>query len=90
MGSVDLIVIAVLRVLNVPVATYAWKWIFGSAEEFWDRVKFWLTPDILSMLRGEYWRDYWSELKLALWILVCLAPPAIGWWAIRVLLVDRV
>ncbi len=49
-----------LRVLFAPI--------FGSKEEFTECVKFWLTPDIVSLFRGEYWEDSWAEFKLFIWL----------------------
>lgn len=31
-------------------------------------MKFYLTPDIISLFRGKFWEDYWAETKLALWL----------------------
>ena len=64
-------VLGVLIVVNIPVYYLFWKWLFGSWEEFWECLRFWLTPDIISAFRGEYFEDFWSEMKLAWWLLVC-------------------
>jgi len=42
---------------------------FGDAEGFMDCVRFWLTPDVFSLFRGEWIEDRWSEMKLGLWLL---------------------
>lgn len=41
---------------------------FETKDEFITCVKFWFTPDIASILRGEYFDDHWAEFKLWLWI----------------------
>ena len=31
-------------------------------------MKFYFTPDIISLFRGKFWEDNWAETKLALWL----------------------
>ena len=42
--------------------------LFEDWEEFAECVKFYFTPDIISLLRGKFWEDNWAETKLALWL----------------------
>lgn len=55
-------------IAGAAVMALLFKPLFGDKEEFIDCVKFWITPDLLSLLFGEYCKDRWSELKLGLWI----------------------
>ena len=41
---------------------------FDDREEFFEAIKFWLTPDIVSMFKGNYWEGGWAEFKLFVWI----------------------
>jgi len=41
--------------------------LFETWDEFLECLKYWIKPDILSMIRGEYWEDNWAELKLVIW-----------------------
>lgn len=50
---------------------------FGDKEEFMSCVKFWFTPDIVSLFRGEYWENDWAEFKLFIWV-GCSAAIAYG------------
>jgi len=43
------------------------------SKDFIDCIKFWFTPDIVSMFRGQYWEDNWAELKLLLWLALSIA-----------------
>ena len=61
----------VLGVVNIPIYVLIGKVIFGCWSDFLEAVKFWLTPDSLSMFRGEYTDDIWAELKLGFLIGVC-------------------
>lgn len=55
-------------VIGIVVALLLLKPFFGTREEFFGCLKFWMTPDIVSMFRGEYLTDWWSETKLGFWI----------------------
>lgn len=60
-GALSVVVAAlVLMVLFRPI--------FGSKEGFYECLKYWLKPDIISWFRGEHLEDAWAELKLFLWI----------------------
>lgn len=45
---------------------------FEDWDDFVEAVKFWLTPDIISIFRGEWTEDMWAELKLT-WFLLGVA-----------------
>lgn len=47
--------------------------LFGNKEELIKCIKFWFTPDIVSMFRGQYWDDHWAEFKLLIWLGVSVA-----------------
>lgn len=41
--------------------------LFGDANGFWECMEFCLTPDLISLFRGEYWEDWAGEFKLGIW-----------------------
>ena len=41
-----------------------YRMIFKDFEELMESVRFWLTPDCISFMRGEGFQDYLAELKL--------------------------
>ena len=45
-----------------------YRLLFGSREEFVECLRYWITPDIVSLFRGKFWEDSWAELKLGVWI----------------------
>ena len=55
-------------VTGITALILSFKMIFRDSEDFFDCLKFWLMPDIISLFRGEYMDDYFSELKLGLWL----------------------
>lgn len=63
--------LVVLVVVNAPLYWVLGKLFFGSWEVFWECVKFWFKPDILSWFDGTYWEDHEAEWRLFLWMLLC-------------------
>jgi len=62
----------ILVILNIPLYI-AFGWVFfGTWDGFWEGIKFWGTPNIISAFRGEYWEDRWAEIKLFLWGAFCV------------------
>jgi hypothetical protein len=61
----------ILGVVNLPVYFGLGWMIFKDIDDFWESFRFWLTPDIFSAFRGEFWDDWWGELKLGVWIALC-------------------
>ena len=66
----------------VTVMAVLFKPLFGDWEEFVECVKFWITPDVFSLIDGEYLEDRWSELKLVFWVICGL----LSWSGVYVVL----
>ena len=62
-----------LAVVNIPLYWILYRTLFTDVDELADAIKFWITPEIFSAFRGEYWDDIWAEFKLLLLALVCAA-----------------
>lgn len=62
----------VLAIVNIPLYLGLGYVLFGDWQGFWDCVRYWFTPDWVSLFRGEYWEDCWSEAKLFLFAALCL------------------
>ncbi len=56
---------------NVPVYWLIGWVIFGNWGEFRECIRYLLTPDIISLFRGERGEDWWAEMKLAYWVVLC-------------------
>lgn len=41
---------------------------FSSKEQFFECVKYYLTPDVWSFLKGEFQNDFFAEFRLLLWL----------------------
>jgi hypothetical protein len=61
----------ILAVVNIPVYIGLGSAFFGDFSGFFECIRFWLTPDWVSLFRGEYWEDNWAELKLFVFIALC-------------------
>jgi hypothetical protein len=74
----------IIALANIPVYIgIAWV-VFDSVERFDECLKFWLMPDLLSALRGEYWEDIGGELHMWWWIGLCAgAVYAEHWLLVR-------
>lgn len=55
-------------IASLTTAYMLFTLLFESREEFFECVKFWFTPDIVSALRGNYFEGSWAEFKLWIWI----------------------
>ena len=71
--------LGILAVANIPVYWLFWKAFFKSWSDFAECLRFWLTPNIISMFRGEYWEDRHAEFKLLWFVLTCAAAPLAEW-----------
>ena len=69
--EINITLAIVLAVVNIPLYLILGKFFFDGWSGFWDAVKFWLTPDLFSAFKGEYWDDWWAELKLGFFIVAC-------------------
>jgi hypothetical protein len=62
----------ILALANLPVYWFIGWVIFKDLATFWECLKFWLTPDFISWLRGEPFDDWWGELRLGYWVVLCV------------------
>lgn len=53
---------------GIITAVLMYKVIFSGKDDFFECIRFWLIPDIFSMIRGQYWDDHWAQLKLFIWL----------------------
>jgi len=55
------------------MAYILYRLLFNTKQDFMECVRYWFTPDILSMIKGNYFEDSWAELKLLLWAVPSIA-----------------
>ncbi len=62
----------VLALLNIPVYLGLGRWVFfDDWDDFFRCVRYWLTPDVISLFRGEYMDDFWGSTKLVIFVILC-------------------
>ncbi len=69
-------------ILFVVAAILLFKRFFGSKEEFIECLKFWLMPDIVNWIRGEFWQNEIAKLKIFFWLLSSILVSALLDWLI--------
>ncbi len=65
------VLIVSLAVVNIPVYYFLYRMLYRDAQEFLDAIRFWVKPDLWSLLDGEYWDDLWAEMKLGVFVAGC-------------------
>ncbi len=63
----------ILAVVNIPLYVAVGRMFFRTWEEFRNVARFRPTPGFTLLFRGEYWKDWRAELKLALFLMACAA-----------------
>jgi len=49
-------------------ATMLFRVFFSSKEDFFDCIRYCFTPDLWSILKGEFHQDFYAEVKIFLWL----------------------
>lgn len=65
--------LAFLAIANTPAYLLVGRLFFDDWADFLGCVRFLLTPDIVSMFRGEWHDDQWSTLRLLVFVALCAA-----------------
>ena len=79
-------ILSVLAGIGVTLAVGAvlFGFFFDGLDDFLECVRYYFTPDILSLFRGEYSEDWWAELKLGLWIGLSVGSGALTYfWMLK-------
>ena len=72
------IILIILVIANIfTVYKFLFNAIFKNGDDFTKAVRYSLTPDIISLLRGKYWKDKVGEFKLGMFIFLCIAVTAV-------------
>lgn len=72
-----------LVILNIPVYLLLGLVFFDGWAGFFESLKFWLTPDVFSLFRGEYTEDRWAEMKLAIFVACCIGAVILEYYHIE-------
>lgn len=67
----DAVLILVLLLVNIPIYKVIGKLIFKDEKDFWESIKYNFMPDLISLFRGRFVKDFFGELKLSFFLLCC-------------------
>ncbi len=67
-----LLLILILMVINYPIYKKIFSLVFTSREDFYESLRYVFTPDIISLFKGEYVRDWYGEMKVQFFIFLCI------------------
>jgi len=65
------IIVLVLLVVNIPIYKVIFNSMFSSMDDFYESLRYVFTPDMFSLFRGEYMKDWFGEMKFQFFILMC-------------------
>lgn len=65
-------ILAASIAVGLLVAGLLFQAFFGDWDGFKECVRYYLTPDIISMFRGEWGEDGWAEMKLGVYVALCV------------------
>ena len=54
--------------VGLLVAGLLFRAFFDDWDGFWECVRYYLTPDIISLFRGEWGEDWWATMKLGVYV----------------------
>jgi hypothetical protein len=70
----------ILVFANIPVYfVFGWL-IFGTWGDFFESLRFWITPEVITLFQGEYWDKQWHSMKLVFWLIGCASAVGAEWY----------
>lgn len=55
---------------GLVVLRYTFNFFFHDWQELAECLRHWFTPEVISIMRGEWDRSLWAELKIFVWLLL--------------------
>lgn len=68
----ELVIIIFLLFLNIPVYKVLFRVFFVDNDDYNETVRHTFTPNIISLFRGEYWKDKLNTTRLQFFIMICV------------------
>jgi len=84
--KIKALLVMMLLVLNIPIYSKIFHFIFADSDDFKESVRYYFTPDIVSLFRGKYWKDRIGEFKISIFIMACIAVVALEYMIVVSLL----
>lgn len=57
---------------DIKLFNIFYKGIFKDSDDFNNSLKYSFIPDLFSLFKGEYFKDYFAELKLSMFAISCI------------------
>lgn len=70
--SLELVMIILLLFLNIPVYKFLYRVFFVDNDDYNETIRHTFTPNIVSLFRGEYWKDRMNTTRLHFFIIICV------------------
>jgi hypothetical protein len=55
-------------VVGIGTMVFLFKPFFGCSGGFLECLRYYFTPDVISLFRGQWGEDWWAETKLFVWV----------------------
>ena len=81
-----IIVVALIIINFFTVYKFLFNAIFSNRDDFNESVRYSFTPNIISLFRGEYWKDRVGEFKLGIFINLCIVATVMEYGIINAIL----
>jgi hypothetical protein len=58
--------------MDIKLFKLFYKGIFKDSDDFHNSLKYSFRPDIISLFKGDYFKDYFAELKFSAFVILCV------------------
>ena len=66
-----IVLIGVIIPLNIPIYRWAWRFCFGTMDEFETCLQYVMEFQLVSLFKLESHRNAYASFKVALFVLIC-------------------
>jgi len=63
---------SILLIVDIPIYYFIFKKIFKSKDEFFGALKYYFRPNLISVAKGEYFKDRENERKIGKFLAICI------------------
>lgn len=81
--EIQALIILVLVALNWPIFRQIANYLFQDAADMKKSVRSVVTPDIVSLFRGEFLKDLLGEAKLVFFMMSCIGLLFMEFWFVK-------
>ncbi|MBF4691965.1 hypothetical protein [Fusibacter ferrireducens] len=65
------VLLIILIIANYPLYKFFFSLMFDTTDDFWECLRYYFTPDLFSLFRGEYFKDRVSEMRIGSFLVLC-------------------